>query len=372
MEDTSKNRKRIFYLDIARAFAIISITCNHAVNRAYDNYTNPMRELVLLSPWANLLKAGVSVFSRIGVPLFLMITGVLILNKRMEEEHVLKHYYKHNVLSLFITTEIWYFIMYWFIVLLDPVNRILEDEGFGGALVHMIQTMCLQNQVTMGSMWYMPMILSIYLTLPLVCVAKNRLPSWVLWIPMAVSFVTCFAIPSWNAQMSMSGGEVLYSNVQESYIFSAYYLYILLGYFLARGLLNKLRTWQVALGTVGIFLLNTLYQVYAYSKPSNYLISYYSVGILLCSVFTFELIRRSESVFQWCRKAICCLSRNAFAIYFLHILIMSLLVWYADLQMRNSLKLLLLEGVSFAGSLVIIWLTGKIPFCKKYLYMIKS
>jgi hypothetical protein len=33
---------RIFYLDIARALAIISITLNHAVNRSYRNYHGQM------------------------------------------------------------------------------------------------------------------------------------------------------------------------------------------------------------------------------------------------------------------------------------------------------------------------------------------
>lgn len=106
--------KRLFYLDVARFIAIISISLNHAVNRSYENYNNQMAEFFALPFGSTLFKTFISVFSRIGVPLFLMITGVLILNKKMESASDVKRFYKHNLLSLLITTEIWYVLMYWF------------------------------------------------------------------------------------------------------------------------------------------------------------------------------------------------------------------------------------------------------------------
>ena len=38
MQSRISSHEQTFYLDVARAFAIFSTTCNHAVNRAYDNY----------------------------------------------------------------------------------------------------------------------------------------------------------------------------------------------------------------------------------------------------------------------------------------------------------------------------------------------
>ena len=35
---------RIFFLDAARAAAIVLVALNHAVNRAYDNYHGQMEE----------------------------------------------------------------------------------------------------------------------------------------------------------------------------------------------------------------------------------------------------------------------------------------------------------------------------------------
>ena len=79
-----KSGGRQFYLDVARVLAILSISLNHAVNRSYDNFTNQMQEFLEISLASTILKTVVTVFSRVGVPLFLMISGALLLNKRIE------------------------------------------------------------------------------------------------------------------------------------------------------------------------------------------------------------------------------------------------------------------------------------------------
>lgn len=79
-----KSGGRQFYLDVARVLAILSISLNHAVNRSYDNFTNQMQEFLEISLASTILKTVVTVFSRVGVPLFLMISGTLLLNKRIE------------------------------------------------------------------------------------------------------------------------------------------------------------------------------------------------------------------------------------------------------------------------------------------------
>ena len=107
----SPHSERKFYLDVARVLAVISITLNHAVNRSYDNYYYQQAEFQSIALWDSAFKAVITVFSHIGVPLFLMISGALLLNKRMENGSDLKRFYRHNLLGLLITTEIWYFIM---------------------------------------------------------------------------------------------------------------------------------------------------------------------------------------------------------------------------------------------------------------------
>ena len=134
MQEKTLTGGRSYYLDIARAIAIISISMNHAVNRTYDNYFGQMEEFLESSYLSSLLKSVATVFSHLGVPLFLMISGALLLHKRMETADDVKRFYRHNLWELFITTEIWYFIMYWFIFFED-ISTGYWEEGLAGTLL---------------------------------------------------------------------------------------------------------------------------------------------------------------------------------------------------------------------------------------------
>ena len=70
MQEKTLTGGRSYYLDIARAIAIISISLNHAVNRTYDNYSGQMAEFLELSWASSLLKAVTTMFSHLGVRRF--------------------------------------------------------------------------------------------------------------------------------------------------------------------------------------------------------------------------------------------------------------------------------------------------------------
>lgn len=84
-------KKRESYLDYARVFAIISISCNHAITRAFSVYDTTYEEFLAYPKIVSLFRSIIYVFSRMGVPVFLMITGALLLNKKIEtKEDVLR------------------------------------------------------------------------------------------------------------------------------------------------------------------------------------------------------------------------------------------------------------------------------------------
>lgn len=69
------------------------------------------------------------------------------------------------------------------------------------------------------------------------------------------------------------------------------------------------------------------------------------------------------------QRALC----NANGVYFIHILIVSLLVWNMNFDgWARSLKLLFLEGVSVGGSILLIALFSGIPFCRRRMFGIKG
>ena len=367
-------QKRMFYLDIARVIAIISISLNHAVNRSYQNYSGQMAEFFAIPMGSTLFKTIISVFSRIGVPLFLMITGVLILNKKMDDAKDIKRFYKHNLLSLLITTEIWYFIMYWFLVL---GSNSIQDNGWLSVIGGMFSTMLFFNQNTMGSMWYMPMILCVYTTLPFLVILKDKLTGSkgkILYLPLALLFVVAMVSPFVNGLLSLLGQKTITSPLGENYLFCFYYIYIIFGYLVGKGALSKLRTWSVGALALGSFLICCGYQLWAYERPVNYLVAYDFPLMPFCAGFLFELVRRSADAFKKAEKPITCISRIAFAIYFVHIIIMTILVEVLDTfapGLALALRLIILEVVSVGLSIVIILPLSKIKIFRKYLFLIK-
>jgi surface polysaccharide O-acyltransferase-like enzyme len=367
-------QKRMFYLDVARVIAIISISLNHAVNRSYRNYSGQMAEFFAIPMASTLFKVLISVFSRIGVPLFLMITGVLILNKKMDDASDVKRFYKHNLLSLFITTEIWYFLMYWFLII---GSNGIRDNGWRSVILGMFSTMLFQNQTTMGSMWYMPMILCVYTTLPFVVMVKDKLSdskSKLLYLPLGLLFVVAMLLPGINDLLTVLGMERFGTPLAENYLFSFYYIYIIVGYLIGKGTLARLKTATVMLVTTGSFLLCCGYQLWAYSRPADYLVSYSFPLLPVCAGFLFELVRRSAHLAAKAEKPITCISRIAFGIYFVHIVIMTALVEVLDLFIPGLslwLRLILLEIVSVGLSVAIILPLSKIKIFRKYLFLIK-
>lgn len=364
--------ERKFYLDLARAVAVLSITLNHAVNRSYDNYYYQQAEFQSIALWDSAFKAIITVFSHIGVPLFLMISGALLFTKRMEDGNDLKKFYRHNLLGLLITTEIWYVIIYFFMVFLDPATHILE----GGPILvlgGLVQTMLFQNQTTTASLWYMPMIMSLYTTIPFAIIAKNKLGLKALCLPLILVFLNFMCIPAFNVIQGVRDSWKLYTALREYNLCSVYYLYIFAGVLVSEGYLGKLSDRTVARLTAASFSLTCVYQLWLYSTPVNHLLMEPSPSILITSTLCFELIRRvADRVRRW-ERPITWLSKTAFGNYFAHILIMSLMYWYMDLSnLARPLRVVFFEVVSFGGALVIIWALAKIPACKKYLFQIKD
>ena len=120
--------KRHYWLDLARATAILSVTMNHALSRSFLTRENSYSEFLEMATAGSFLKAFLYVFSRLGVPLFLMITGSLLMNRDYEDTKVFKRFIRHNFGSLFIATELWLFVQFWFLQFFE--GSTLRTSGF--------------------------------------------------------------------------------------------------------------------------------------------------------------------------------------------------------------------------------------------------
>ena len=367
-------KKRSLYLGVARTVAIISISLNHAVNRTYKNYEGQQLEFLTIPLIDTVLKSIITVFSKLGVPLFLMISGALLMNKRMEGPVDVKRFYRHNLLDLLITAEIWYAIIYWCKLIIGTDGISLSDLTFAQAIAGMVKTMLFLDQSTLDSMWYMPMILCLYTTLPFLVMVKDKLgPSkWLLLIPGAVVLVYCMVMPAINGILRLGGQPTVDVTIREADLMSVFYLYLIAGYFISSGVLSRAKGWILLLTVIISFALTCCYQLYAYSCPKDLIIGYEFPLLLICGGALFESIRRTSHHLERLRRPITYISKISLGIYFMHILIMLALARILGDAGRTTLwRLGTLEVGSVGLSIVLIALLSQIKPLRRRLFLIK-
>ena len=362
-----KSSGRIYWLDVARVVAIISITLNHAVNRSYSTHTNQLAEFISIPVASSALKAVIYVFSRLGVPIFVMISGALLLKKDIKTEKDIIGFYKHNLLRLFITSEIWFFFYFCYQTIINGTQRSI----FNIAIDFVLNQLMINQNIFLGA-WYMPMILCLYLLVPFIAMLKDRVSFKTASILLAAVFYISYVIPTLSCFSTLIGKSEFYFGLGEyAEICSMYIVLLVIGYWLSNGGLSRLSNGIVIAGFLLTFLGTCAFQFYVYSIPHDYETDYHFAGIFFCAVFLFELIRRKGDLLKFAQRPVTYLSRIAFGIYLVHIVIMTVMVDFAPLNMSQPLKMVVLELVSFIGSIIIIAPLSKIPFVRKYVFMIK-
>ena len=364
-----KDEQRIVWLDIARVLAIVSISSNHAVNRAFRNF-GTLNEAYMIVPYSvTIFRAIISVFSRLGVPLFLMITGALCLKKEFEKPETVKTFYLHNLLGIFITSELWYFIMFWYRTLLRS-NTILE-KGFVYAIKRCIGTMLFIDQETMGSMWYIPMILCVYTVIPLLGISVQKLDRIALLVPMICVTFASMIIPNISRAIDVIFNKDISFAISSENIFSMFSVFVIVGYFVNQKIFSTLHELILIIASIGLFALCVFYQIWEYSLIEGEHMGYdfFPLGVL--AIILFEIIRRK---FESKREnvIISYISKISFAIYFVHVIIVSGL---AGLSFGRTWSPILLfffyEVASFVGSIVVVKVLGKNQIIRERLFLIK-
>lgn len=367
-------QQRIIYLDVLRSLAIISITLNHAVNRSYEVYSNQMKEFNSIPVVQTILKTFFCTFSRLGVPLFLMITGALLLSRDYTKDY---KFIKHNFLRLFITTEIWLAIMFWYLQI-SP-DSILHTRGLMVCMVRFIMTLLFINPVSFENMWYMYMILCAYFMIPFLSLGIRNLKPLYFIIPCAIVLFCSFLLTDINYFFhTLEYKFTFHTELQSGNIFSMFVVLMLLGHFSANGGLQKIPTALIVLFLLVSFILYNIFQFWIFSSKFDGVVGcgYHSIFPVLAAVPLFELIRRKESSFDHriLRPCITELSIISFGIYFIHICIVAganTMINHFNLPITHFNSLIVLEFVSFFGSILIIELFKRFKWMSKYLFGIR-
>lgn len=362
-------KQRLAWLDAVRICAILLVVLCHVVETEF--YAVRMGTATCSNrSW--LLQNTLFTMGRLGVPLFLMITGTLMLGR----EYNIARFYKKSFLPLAMVTAVWIIINY-------SIKYLIGDIEFSKK--NLVYELLLFRGLEFSHMWYMPMILGIYLTLPFVSKLIESFSGRELAVPLLVAVGAFFGVPFFNTFAGQVFERVPAISLQlnTSFLGGTYGVYLIAGYFVTHRpqYLARIRSIWIAVIGGGAFVINSFLEFYLFSHQlfkSDTLVWYTSPGILLSSVCAFELMRRlfGDRKSGHASKSEA-LSATAFAVYLMHNIFLTVFIKYFEPAIRVGMPQLLRFFIRYMAAYVpavtIALMIRRLPWkvMKKYLFYIK-
>ena len=224
--------KRIVYLDLLKMIGIFLMIANHCV----DNVT----PLERAEPWYNLWGSVYNSFTRPAVPLFMMVTGALLLPTRM----AMGDFYKKKISRLLIPFFVWsilYNLFPWFtgVIGCDPstINLFFKwaepSQAFGDALRNIVMIPFNFSSFA-PQMWYVYLLIGIYLYLPIFSAWVEKSDKKSQRIFLVIWAVSLFIPYLRNFLTGNLWGECAWNEFGLFYYFAGFSGYLLLGHHLIK------------------------------------------------------------------------------------------------------------------------------------------
>lgn len=350
-------KKRILWLDNIRAFAIMLVVLCHCAENTYFYSGVSMSEHSLFSQFFCYFSFTLG---RIGVPLFLAISGYLLLSRTYDSEQCLK-FWKHNLIPLFIASEIWIVCYYFFMCFMH--SSAISLSG-------LIKNMLFLGLEKISYLWYLPMILGIYICIPLLATALQKINVRLLFFPITVVYIYCFIIPTANKMLALL--ERTGASVQIFLYFTGgiYGLYLIIGYMFYKKFTLNMPRWIMGLGVIINVLIMALFQLYLYYKGYSFSLWYDFPLLPIASILLFQFLKDMELPDK-IQRLMTVISKYSFAIYLIHKPIQILLEKYFPLlSVKAPVKLLILWFFIFILSFIGAFILSRIKWIGKYLFLL--
>ena len=344
-------KTRIEWIDLVRAIAILTVLYIHATDGIYIISSDAIMNYTTFSRIFNFASLFIG---RIGVPFFLMITGYLLLDRTYNDERIRK-FWKNNCKGLIIVTIIWSVIY--------AIS--LQFISFGSSQVNFSEA----GNLFFSHMWYMPMIIGMYLSMPFVSSALEKFSSDTIWQATIVFSLLAFLLPFISLVLAMNGIENV--SIQYCLGFSGgiYGIYIILGYLVKKGQFKHFDNIKLGLITLISFMICLFFQYYAFTKGYDFQLWYEFPFVLTGSFALFELCSRIGKVRSY--PFITFLSKYSFAVFLVHNLFrLPLLPVVVQLPFAEPVKAIILWVLLIILSYAAVVIIYRIPRFGKYiLYM---
>lgn len=292
---------------------------------------------------------------RFCVPVFVMLTGVLLLGKKYELNDFLKKRFLRIVLPF-----LFWSLIYALVSLHDKISGGNHEMSFFEIVKWLI------NQLKNGSslhLWYIYMIIGIYLFIPILSKwVQNATEKEILY------FIFIWIFTLFINQPILSKFRV---NINLTY-FSGFIGYVVLGYYLSikRFVLSKGVMKIIALFLIFIGVAITIFGTYFLSLQNNsfqeYFYNYTTLNVLIASVGVFLFFKNLEISNLLFARICDFISQYSYGVYLVHVLVLRFMdAMKINYNFINPIFAIPLATIiCLLISLAIIYIVNKLPLGK--------
>lgn len=353
-----RRKKKIRWIEFARACAILIVVMCHSLQNVWNFGMDAVREMDMFSKTAGFVLFTIG---RMSVPLFLMISGYLQLDREYDGA-ACKRFWKRSWLPLYLVCALWIVIYHVFMIF-------TRDQAFNVGRV--LSEILMMDCTSMSHMWYIPMVIGLNILIPFVAMALRAFSPRVLLFPLLVYIAYSFGAPTFNAVRQSLYIPVLPVNMFEGFSGGMYGIYLVMGYLVKKGVFKRMPTAVVLLielvslgGIVGFKLMAYHLGHFAYSLWVDNLL------LLTGCTAVFEWMSRLRRI--RCYRTVSRIAKYSFAIFLIHNMFIEVLApLMTQLPIHNLAIVALLSLIVLLLSLMLAFVIRCIPKVGKAILLMK-
>lgn len=347
-------KKRLKYCDALKAIAILLIVAIHVLAFFRDTYVSTNKLYYTLLTFVDSL-------TRVGVPIFFMVTGTLMLSKKKEEKYSI--YLVKRLPKLVIPLLLISFVYY-----LYENNK----NGTPGSILNFLQIVTSSGGIKYH-FWFMYIIIMIYIFIPFIKVLvqnlkKNELKNLIITIFIFGNVLKTLNYYLGNYNYSLFSGFCLSDLI-------TYMNYVLLGYYLyTYEVSTALRKKFYIFGIIFILILPIADMLYIDDSRNDAMLTCVSLFPFIPSIAFYLLFKYNynhQKIPTVINKIIDIISPITLYIYLLHVIIMETIMklinqlWFPQNILENAIYYLCVYITTFITTCILAIICSRIyKFCE--------
>lgn len=356
-ENVNSKKKHLDWIDLIRCFAICTVILIHVLQ---DTYSYELNILPYAGTGKQFVELGLFTIGRLGVPLFVLVSGFLLLDREYNVART-KKFWTRNVFGIFLASEIW-------IVIYNLFLAWYSGESVVGWKLFQNMFFLREVDFTHNPVWYLPMILGLYIFIPYVANALQSVNEKLLIFPFSIVLAYLYVLPVVNIVREAMLLEPLTRLPGLEFGGGTYGVLLIIGYLKKKGAFEKIAT--IVLYAIGIVSFGVLVgiEIFCYEHQVAYQVWYNCIFILITAICIFEIISRWNQI--PCKKIVRSLATCSFGIYLIHKPILMVIQRYVVIE-RNSVQLVVTCILTLVISWGAVWLLNKVPKLGRILFFIR-